>query len=53
MCKTKASHILDSSDINKKNYWYVLIDDCSSEEYYHDDVVPKLQFEFEIWDDTH
>ena len=50
--ETDPAHILDSSQVSTKNYWYILIDDCSLEEYFHDNNVPKLYYEINILDDV-
>ncbi len=50
--ETNPAHVLDSSQVSTKNYWYILIDDCSLESYFHDDKVPELHYEISILDDV-
>lgn len=39
--------LLDHED-PRSHYWYFVVDDCSLEQYYHDNKVPKIHFELDV-----
>jgi Rhodopsin-like GPCR transmembrane domain len=53
MLNIEKVHLVTKEKAERNHYWYFVIDDCSLEKYFHDDRVPKIQYEISMRNSQH
>ena len=52
MWKAHFGMALDQQNEDRAHYWYVVMDDCSLENSFHDNSIPVLHYELQLWNDV-